>query len=139
MEKQLFTEYLRSLGLRLTPERERVLNGVLAMPPHFEPEELVAHLRGGESTVSRASVYRTLPLLVECGLIKEAIYRDRKSRYERAAGRGHHDHILCTQCGAIVEFVSPEIEALQEEICHSHGVTPTDHTLEIRGLCRKCG
>lgn len=139
MEKQLFKDHLRSLGLRLTPERARVLSGVLAMPPHFEPEELVAVLRGGDAPVSRASVYRTLPLLIECGLIKEAIYRDRKSRYERAAGKGHHDHILCTGCGAIVEFVSAEIEALQLEICRSHGVTPTDHTLEIRGLCRKCG
>jgi len=136
---QIFSKHLRARGLRLTPERARILRGVLSMPSHFEPDDLLDHIRRSSGAVSRASVYRTLPLLVECGLIEEAIYKDRRTRYERSIGREHHDHLLCTSCGAIIEFVSEPIERLQDDVCREHGFQATSHTLEIRGRCRDCG
>ena len=108
------------------------------MKGHFEPEELLLRLRNKGLTVSRASVYRTLPLLVESGVIEEAIYKDRKTRYERCMEKQHHDHMICTSCGRIIEFVSQPIETLQEEVCRRYGFLPYSHTLEIRGLCHEC-
>lgn len=108
------------------------------MKGHFEPEELLLRLRKKGLTVSRASIYRTLPLLVESGVIEEAIYKDRKTRYERCTEKEHHDHLICTSCGSIIEFVSRPIEALQEEVCRRHGFHAYSHTLEIRGLCQEC-
>lgn len=138
MGKDIFEQHLRSRGLKLTPERARILKTVSAMNSHFEPEELVMKLQRRKTPVSRASVYRTLPLLLECGLIKEALYKDRKTRYERTFGQNHHDHMVCTECGTIIEFVSENIEQLQAELCRERGFEPSSHTLEIRGKCRTC-
>ena len=138
MTETLFHEHLRRKGLRLTPERRAVLQEVVAMKGPFEPEDLLLRLRKKGVSVSRASVYRTLPLLVESGLIEEAIYKDRKTRYEKCTEKEHHDHLICTSCGKIIEFVSPPIEALQEEVCRRNRFLPYSHTLEIRGLCHEC-
>jgi len=138
MSKAKFEEHLRKLGLRLTPERNAVLQEVASLQGHFEPEEVILRLRRKGVNVSRASVYRTLPLLVASGIIEEAIYKDRKTRYEKCAESEHHDHLICTSCGKIIEFVSQPIELLQEEVCRRNRFRPSSHTLEIRGLCDHC-
>jgi len=138
MDKDTFEQHLKSRGLKLTPERTRIFKAVSAMNSHFEPEDVLMRLQGQKKRVSRASVYRTLPLLLECGLIKEAIYKDRKTRYERTFGRNHHDHMVCEECGAIIEFVSEKIERLQAELCRERDFEASSHTLEIRGRCRVC-
>lgn len=136
---QAFNKFLKERGLRLTPEREAILREVLATKgEHFEPEELHISLRQKEADVSRASVYRTIPLLIEAGIIEEVERVDKHSHYELILGREHHDHMLCLGCGKVIEFLSPEMEKLQDRLCKEHGFTGETHTLEIKGYCKKC-
>jgi len=134
-----FREFLKGKGLRLTSEREAILREVFATKgEHFEPEELHIALRQKEADVSRASVYRTIPLLIEAGIIEEVERVDKHAHYELIHGREHHDHMLCLGCGDVIEFLSPEMEELQDRLCDEHGFTGETHTLEIKGYCRKC-
>ena len=88
--------------------------------------------------ISRATVYRNLDLLVECGLARKQRLGRRRFLYEHVHAGQHHDHLVCTGCGRVVEFVSPGIAALQTEICRAHGFVPSRHTLQINGLCNRC-
>ena len=88
--------------------------------------------------VSRASVYRTMNLLVECGLVGKVIRTDKGTIYEHTFGHSHHDHMICDACGKIIEFFSPKIENLQREICRKNNFEGISHTLEIKGYCRRC-
>lgn len=138
MNTSVISDYLKERGLKLTPSRRAIIDEVKSMTGHFDPDELLARLREKKMKVSRASIYRTLPLLRDCGLIEEAIYKDRKTRYERCHAEAHHDHMVCASCGRVIEFFSKDIERLQDEICQVHGFRSQSHTLEIRGLCSSC-
>lgn len=132
-----FKRYLKSRGLKLTKGREAIVGHVLSMRGHFDLEELYHSLRGSGLTVSRASVYRTLPLLIESGLIEEVERTEKHAHYERKTG-GHHDHMLCISCGKVTEFYSEALERLQERLCRKEGFDGMTHTLEIKGRCRRC-
>ncbi|MFA5354696.1 MAG: transcriptional repressor [Thermodesulfovibrionales bacterium] len=138
MERKRFKEYLLTKGLKLTRERDEVLREVLAMEKHFDPEELFQRLRQKGSKVSRASVYRTIPLLVECGFIEQVERVDRHAHYEKVSKDRHHDHMICMNCGKVIEFFSPTLEMLQDEICQREGFRGVRHSLEIFGHCTDC-
>ena len=87
---------------------------------------------------SRATVYRSLDLLVECGVVRKHQLGSSRHLYEHMHVGQRHDHLFCRECGRVVEFVSPGIEALQNEICRAHGFEPHLHSLQITGLCREC-
>ncbi|HIE08859.1 MAG TPA: transcriptional repressor [Armatimonadetes bacterium] len=127
---------LRERGMRLTQAREKVLEEIFESGGHLDAEELVAKLK--RRGVSRATVYRTLRLLEELGLVRRVIYGERHSHFERVIAREHHDHLICVRCGRIVEFENPRIERLQEEVAKEHGFEIVGHTLEIRGVCPAC-
>lgn len=127
---------LRSRGMRLTKARERVLEELLLSGGHLEAEKLARRLK--RRGVSRATVYRTLSLLEEMGLVRKVIHGERHRHYEAVLPRRHHDHLICARCGRIVEFREPEIERLQEEVARRHGFEIVGHTLEIVGICPKC-
>ncbi len=137
-EKRVLEDFLNRKGLRFTKEREAILEGVASLSGHFDLEELLLSLRGKGLKVSRASVYRTLPLLVESGLVEEVERVDKHAHYEATFGVRHHDHMLCMNCGRVIEFYSPDLERLQERLCRSRGFRGETHTLEIRGQCRDC-
>ncbi|MDI6728383.1 MAG: transcriptional repressor [Thermodesulfovibrionales bacterium] len=139
MEKQKFREFLTTKGLKLTKERDEILNEILAMKKHFDPEELFIRLKTKGSKVSRASVYRTIPLLIEIGLIEEVERIDRHAHYEKVSKDRHHDHMICMKCGKVIEFYSPTLEMLQDEICQKEKFRGIRHSLEILGYCEKCG
>ena len=139
MQRESFVEFLRLRGLRLTREREAIVDEVLRRRGHFDIETLIGSLKARGAKVSTASVYRTLPLMVECGLLSQVEARPSQSRYEPLSRKGHHDHMRCLGCDQIFEFYSEELERLQERICAERAFTGQAHTLEIRGLCRKCG
>jgi len=105
---------------------------------HFYAQELVASLKRHGFRVSRATVYRTLTHLVETGMLRRHELGDRKTFYEPAFGREHHEHMVCLSCGAILEFVQEDIERLQDEVCREHGFRPLSHTLQIQGICESC-
>lgn len=139
-----FHQYLIQRGLRLTGERQAVLDEVFAAHDHFEAEELLLRLKKRKHRVSRATIYRTLELLVEAGLVRKVSLGGgtglgpRGAYFEHIWGHEHHDHLVCTACGRIIEFSDEDLEDLQERICQAHGFKPQSHSLKIIGLCKKC-
>ena len=129
---------LRQVGARPTTQRLAVIKAVGELDRHFEAEQLVDHLRRRGERVSRATVYRTLPLLVTLGVLREVHSTDRHRHYERTDAMAHHDHLVCLECGRVEEFMDPRIEALQREVCHERSFAAVGHRTEIVGLCCKC-
>lgn len=135
---QTFMAFLKSRGLLYTKERKAIFEEASAFKGHFNPEMLYLTIMSKGSRVSRASVYRTLSLMREAGVIENVENAEREARYESTIGRQHHDHMLCTSCGNVIEFYSEKLERLQDALCSEHGFTGQTHSLEIRGLCSKC-
>lgn len=138
MHEERFRQFLGERGLKLTNERLAVLSEALAFQGHFEPETLYDRIRRADIKASRASVYRTINLLVDCGILEKVTQSGRGAVYEPSFGRRHHDHMICNTCGRFIEFFSRELEDLQEKICGDQHFQGTSHTLEIRGICRTC-
>jgi Fur family ferric uptake transcriptional regulator len=138
MENEIFRNFLRKKGLKLTKERTAVLSEVYSFHGHFEPEYLYSRIKDSGSKASRASVYRTLSLLVECGLVKRVTRTEKGNVYEHTYGHAHHDHMICDICGEIIEFYSESLENIQDEICEKNSFVGSSHALEIRGRCEKC-
>jgi len=133
-----FTRFLASRHLRVTAERIAVAGAIASIRGHFDLDSLLARLRRRRLRVSRATLYRTLPHLLEAGIVHRLTGSDGTPRYESMAGRKHHDHMVCQACGAIAEFQSSAIEQLQEAACRRQGFTMTGHVLRIEGFCRSC-
>lgn len=133
-----FVGYLRRHDLKLTAERGAILRETLATDGHFEVEELIFRLRGKGSKVSKATVYRTLPLLVGAGLIREVIHGEKHLHYERTHGGGRHGHLVCVKCGRIIEFEDGALSEMEERICEENHFIPNKFLMEIYGRCRKC-
>jgi len=131
---------VREKGLRASAARERVARAALLYGGHFTVEDLVRRSKDERLEETHAStVYRTLPLLLEAGLVEEIrVHRDEGAFYERAFEREHHDHLVCLVCGAVVEFHSDEIEEVQREVAASFGFVLTGHSHELRGTCTAC-
>ncbi|HLC16360.1 MAG TPA: Fur family transcriptional regulator [Thermodesulfovibrionia bacterium] len=137
-EDSIFREFLQNNELRYTKEREEILQGILSMQGHFDTEELLIQLRKQNCKASLASIYRTIPLLIQSGLIEEVIKTEKHTRYEVKYGKEHHDHMICQRCGKLIEFYSDKLEQLQNEIAHSYDFMPVSHILEIKGYCFEC-
>lgn len=137
-EKEQFLRALRARGQRVTAERLALFDEVFAQHGHIDADEILSALRAAGVAISRATVYRNLDLLVACGLVRKQRLGRRRYLYEHVHPGQHHDHLVCTGCGRVVEFVSPGIAALQTEICRAHGFVPSRHTLRIDGICVRC-
>lgn len=130
--------YLARRGLRYTAQRRLVLEEALRRPGHFDAEQLYESLRAAGKNISRATVYRALGHLKDCGLIREVLRCRGRASYEVVYGHEHHDHMLCVECGRVIEFRDDRIEELQRRICRKHGFRAAEHRLGIRGICREC-
>lgn len=135
---QQFEDFLKSSGLRLTQTRMDVLNQVFAYPGHFQIEDLLVQMRQNGYSVSRPTIYRTLPLLVRSGLLTEFIDAHKNTRYESIHSLKEHAHLICLRCGQIVEFKEPQIDALQKSVCEAHQFKPVRFRNEIIGYCSEC-
>lgn len=133
-----FAKYLSRNRLKMTRERRAILAHVQSVRGHFDVDHLLARLRRSGHRVSRATLYRTLPRLVESGLIHKLDMAGGQARYELMVGRHHHDHMICLGCGTILEFESAEVERIQEEVCRRKKFVMTGHTHQIRGYCASC-
>jgi Fur family transcriptional regulator, ferric uptake regulator len=138
MREEIFKKYLETKGQRFTKERDAILQEAFSCEGHFDPETLYMDMRKRGMKASRASVYRTLNLLYECGLVEKVSKSEHGTIYEQALGRQHHDHMVCLNCGKVIEFYSESLEKLQDEICCERDFTGKSHTLEIRGYCGHC-
>lgn len=137
-EADTFQRFLRTQGLKLTSQRGAILERVLTIRKHFSAEELFESLRAETQGISKATVYRTLALLVQAGLLDEHDFERGHKLYERAGNHAHHDHLICVSCSKIVEFHNDEIEALQEQVAREHGFETVSHTHQIFGVCPRC-
>lgn len=138
--RDVFRRYLIERGLKASRQRDIIAEVFFAAEGHLKVEELMAEVHRQDAHVSQATIYRTLKLLVDCGLAEPRHFMDGQTRYERGDSEGeHHDHLICTGCGDIVEFVDPRIEALQEEVAALHGYEMSHHKMELYGRCKRCG
>jgi Fur family ferric uptake transcriptional regulator len=133
-----FQKFLAERKLRMTKERETLVREILRAPKHFEAEQLIRRLRWSRRRVSRATVYRTLSLLESSGILRRSTFGGDRSYYEAVLNEGHHDHLICLQCGRIEEFEEPQIESLQNRVCESKGFMLLDHVHQMFGLCPDC-
>ena len=130
--------YMEKKGLRSTAQRRLIIDAFFEGSSHMTIEDLLAEVRTREPSIGYATVYRTLKLLAECGVASERHFGDGQTRYEVADGEGHHDHLICAQCGLILEFENDEIEKLQEQMAERlGGFKIVRHKLELYGLCPK--
>ena len=130
--------YIERKGLKHSRQRDLIAEAFFGAEGHVTVEDLVARARRDDPRVSVATVYRTMKLLVECGLASARQFGDGQTRFEPTAGREHHDHLICTSCGTIVEFANPRIEALQDLVAQEHGFEVERHKLELYGICARC-
>jgi Fur family ferric uptake transcriptional regulator len=130
--------YLAGQGLRSTIQRDQILQVFIAAGQHLSAEELYLRVKKSRPGIGYATVYRTLKLLAEAGLAEERHFEDGFTRYEYKSSGGHHDHLICTQCGLIVEFENERIEALQQDVAKKNHFKVQNHKLELYGLCETC-
>jgi len=136
--KKLFIEYLKQKNLKWSQQREVILDLFLSTNKHITTEELYQLARAKFPRIGYTTVHRTLKLLSECGLASERHFSDRYTRFESTHKDRHHDHLICIDCGKIVEFECEKIEKMQENIARQKGFKITHHRLELYGMCRNC-
>jgi len=136
--RAVFGKYLKDHGIKNTSARRTVLDTVLELDEHFEVEQLLYLLRERGLRVSKATVYRTLPILVACGILKQVRFDVKQAHYELAFGEEPHDHMVCRRCGRIIEFASDEVEVLRARIARRHHFHVISHRLQLSGLCWEC-
>lgn len=137
--RDILNTHLRQRGKgRATSSRYAVLDEVLRTQGHFDVEGLYYRLITSGVKVSKATVYNTLDLLKECGLVSKYRFAENTSRYEKAFGRPHHHHLICLKCGDIIEFVNDRLERIQDDVCRDKKFEPQSSTLQIFGTCARC-
>lgn len=136
---QVLHKYVQSLGLKITKQRELIAQEFFAQNGHLKAEEILRHVRKIDEKVSLATVYRTLKLLQACGLARSHNFGDGQASFEPSINNTeHHDHLICTECGKIVEFYNEKIEQLQNDIAKTHFFKVTFHRMELYGRCGDC-
>jgi Fur family transcriptional regulator, ferric uptake regulator len=137
-EKAIFLEHIQRAGLRRTGQRDLILEIFLSTEEHLTSEDLYFLVHKVDPSVGHTTVYRTLKLLIEAGLAREVRFGDNKTYYEHHFNHQHHDHMICTECGKVIEFFSQEIENLQDQMAANFGFLPTHHSLRLWGVCSDC-
>ena len=134
----IFLQHLRRVGLKQTEQRNTILRTFLETREHLSTDELHRLVKKKDAGIGFTTVYRTLKLLAGCGLASEVAFHDGIARYEHQYNRRSHHHMVCTECGASVEFFSPEVGEVEREIGAKHDYLTTRHTFQIYGLCADC-
>jgi Fur family ferric uptake transcriptional regulator len=133
-----FQDFLQRQGLKLTTERSALVREIFSIHYHFEADELLFKMKQKSLKISRATVYRTLELLVKSGMVRRVHLGEDHYHYEHVTGNSHHDHLICTTCGGVIEFHDEVLEQRQRDICEKKKFTPTFHNLQILGVCDSC-
>ena len=136
---RLFGRYLREHGFPVTQQREAVAEIVFSSAAHLSVEDIERSLHGAGARIGKATVYRTLDLLVKSKLVEEHDFDEGFKRYEhRLSRRPEHEHLICLECATVIEFKSHEVQIIKERISDDHQFRPVRHRLEIYGLCGAC-
>ena len=137
-EEKILNDYLKSRGLKQSAPRREVMLRFLSIERHVTADELYDEVARKDPSIGRATVYRTLKVLCECGLASELKLNDGLTRYEHKYRHDHHDHLVCNSCGGCIEVVDPRIEKLQRQMAESRGFIPEHHSMTIYGTCKGC-
>ena len=133
-----FQSVLKKEQLKLTKQRLTVLENVVNNRGHRECDEIYDQLKSDGKNVSRATVYRTIAILEKYAFLRKLELGDGRARYEYKLGLGHHDHMVCIECGQIIEFFNTEIESLQDQICKEKNFKLVRHIHQLFGVCEIC-
>lgn len=126
-----FVEALKLENIKLTPQREAIFSNIIDSDGHRECDDIYNSLIEKNISISKATIYRTLDILVEYDLIRKLVIGDGKAKYEKKIGKPHHDHMICIETGDIIEFDNEEIERLQEEEAKKKGYTVIKHVHQL--------
>jgi Fur family ferric uptake transcriptional regulator len=137
-EQEVFLNHIQKKGLKRTSQRDLILDVFLRTERHLSNEDLYRLVQEEDASVGQTTVYRTLKLLTEAGLAREVRFGDGRTHYEHNYKHEHHDHMICSECGKIIEFYSAELEALQDAMAAKHRFEISQHLLRIIGVCAEC-
>lgn len=131
-----FAQFIQESGLKTTKQRNTIVSVFFRMRGHISVEELLVEVKKANPKIGYATVYRTLHLLVESGLVQERRFGDGLARYEGHSEIEHHDHMICLECGRISEFYNPRLEELQDKLAEENDFKIYRHRLELYGVCK---
>ena len=137
-EIEVFREFIRNKGLRNTPEREAIIEEIFATHDHFDVDELYLRLKNKKKKISKPSIYRLIPYLLESGLIQDAFFENGHLHYEHIYGHEHHCHLRCLKCGKIIEFEEKSLKKIEKKLAEKHDFFIKAHKFEALGYCSKC-
>lgn len=137
-EKEILREHITRHNMKHTRQRELILETFMNTGGHVSAEELHHKVIKHDPSVGLATVYRTLSLLCQCGIAQQREFGEGRTRFEIVHEYKHHDHLICTKCGKIIEFENCNIERQQEKVARDHKFTIYSHKLELYGLCSGC-
>lgn len=135
---EIFSNYLKKNALKMTRQRELILETFLEADGHLSADELFSLVRQKDSGVGFATVFRTLKALTECNLARETDFRDGRARFEKIHRRPEHHHIVCEQCNRTIEFYSPELKEIEQEIAAKYHLQAVRNRFQIFGICEDC-
>ncbi len=134
--EEIFRNFLKAGKNRITPERFEVLEAALEYEGHFNADDLYILMKNSNSRVSRATVYKTLELLAQCELLSKRNFGDNTNRFESSFKKQVHDHLICVDCGKIIEFADPRIKQLPEQLSENLGFNFESYSFNIFGRCK---
>jgi len=136
--KQIFSAYLETNGHRKTPERFAILEQIYSQKGHFEIEHLYEKMKKKNYRVSRATLYNTMDLLLACNLVRKHQFGKNLAQFEKSHEFKQHDHLICTECGKVMEFCDPRLQNIKSTVGELLDFEVMHHSLNLYGVCSSC-